>query len=351
MSHETLKDHESKRNGGKASPTGLFHSRSLGRDSDCSLDLGFKRLAINCGGRALWAKPANDSCLDSGCEYPRIGLFGGSSSIRQTPSGNSRGSPKVGSGLGEESPGIGNPSLALGWNFGYGVSEEVLGDLDPASASPELAPEVRLRPQKARVLFNPGYGEGNSSIQATAQKKLRSIMNGERAVVVFGDETGFSLHPRLGRLWMKRGSRIRVATKSQHRQRLNLFGWVEPLRGWYGFLRILKGDRRGFVKFLKALHRRFAGWRIYLYVDKAKWHHGPEIDSFLANHPHVDLEYLPTYHPELNLVDRLWKQLRYEVTTSKYFPSLDDILFAVRKQQRYWRPLKITSLCKITYCL
>ena len=172
-------------------------------------------------------------------------------------------------------------------------------------------------------------------------------MNGARAVLVFGDETGFSLHPRLGRLWMKRGTRIQVPTKSQHRQRLNLFGWVEPLRGWYGFLPILKGNREGFLKFLHALDRRFMGWRIYLYVDKAKWHRGSEIDSFLAEHPHFDLEYLPPYHPELNLVDRLWKQLRYEVTTDKYFETIEDIFHAIRKRQRYWRPHKIISLCKV----
>jgi len=171
-------------------------------------------------------------------------------------------------------------------------------------------------------------------------------MNGARAVLVFGDETGFSLHPRLGRLWMKRGTRVQVPTKSQHRQRLNLFGWVEPLRGWYGFLRILKGNREGFLKFLHALHRRFKGWRIYLYVDRAKWHRGPEIDSFLSEHPHFDLEYLPPYHPKLNLVDRLWKQLRYETTTDKYFETINDIFCAIRKQQRHWKPQKIVSLCK-----
>jgi transposase len=147
---------------------------------------------------------------------------------------------------------------------------------------------------------------------------------------------------------MKRGTRIQVPTKSQHRTRLNLFGWVEPLRGWYGFLPILKGNREGFLKFLQALHRRFQGWRIYLYVDKPKWHEGPEIDSFLADHPHFDLEYLPSYHPALNLVDRLWKQLRYEATTDHYFETIADILHAIRRQQRYWRPQKIISLCKVT---
>jgi len=140
---------------------------------------------------------------------------------------------------------------------------------------------------------------------------------------------------------MKRGTRVQVLTKSQHRKRLNLFGWIEPLRGWYGFLRILKGNRQGFLKFLHALDRRFKEWRIYLYVDRAKWHQGREIDSFLCEHPHFDLEYLPPYHPELNLVDHILKQLPYEATTDKYFETIGDIFRAIRKQQRYWRPQKI----------
>lgn len=172
-------------------------------------------------------------------------------------------------------------------------------------------------------------------------------MDGARAVWVFGDETGFLLHPRLGRLWMKRGTRIQVLTKSQHRQRLNLFGWVGPLQGWYGFLPILKGNREGFLTFLHVLNRRFMGGRIYFYVNTAKWHRGSEIDSFLAEHPHFDLEYLPPYHPELNPVDRLWKQLPYEVTNNKYFETIEDIFYAHRKQQSYWRTQQLFHYVKL----
>jgi transposase len=125
---------------------------------------------------------------------------------------------------------------------------------------------------------------------------------------------------------MKRGTRVQVATKSQHRQRLNLFGWVEPPREWYGFLRIPKENRKGFLKFLHTLDNRFKGWRIFLYIDKAKWHQGSEIDSFLSEHPYFDLEYLPSYRPELNLVECLWKHLRYETTTNKYFETIEDFL-------------------------
>lgn len=147
---------------------------------------------------------------------------------------------------------------------------------------------------------------------------------------------------------MWRGTRTRVPTRSRHQQRLNVFGWAAPLRGWHGIVRIARGDTAGFVTLLRRLARRLGGWRIYLYVDGAGWHKGPAVDAVLAEHPEIDLEYLPAYHPELNPVDRLWKVLRYEATTNRYFPTLDELWRAIRTQQRRWSPKKITSVCSVT---
>ena len=147
---------------------------------------------------------------------------------------------------------------------------------------------------------------------------------------------------------MRRGTRIRVPTTSAHRQRLNCFGWVAPLRGWHGLLRIPRGNTAGFLTLLQRLVDRCADWRIYLYVDGAGWHKSEAVDAFLADHPQVDLDYLPAYHPELNPVDRLWKVLRYEATTNRYFPVLDDLWQGIRVQQRRWSPQKIMSICSVT---
>lgn len=38
-------------------------------------------------------------------------------------------------------------------------------------------------------------------------------------IVVFHDETGFTLRPRLGLAWAKGGARLRVPATSQHRGR------------------------------------------------------------------------------------------------------------------------------------
>lgn len=171
---------------------------------------------------------------------------------------------------------------------------------------------------------------------------------GPKETVVFQDETGFTLHPRLGRGWARIGQRLRVATTSQHRKRLNLSGWVAPLLGRHGMVQTERGDRQGFVKTLRHLYRCLQGYTIWLYVDQARWHKGDSVDHFLISHRRLHLEYLPAYQPGLNMQERIWRQVRYEATTNRWFEELDLIWHTIRKTTRSWSPAKIRRLCNLT---
>ena len=164
---------------------------------------------------------------------------------------------------------------------------------------------------------------------------------------MFEDETGFTLHPRLGVGWARRGRRLRIPTTSQHRNRLNVFGWVAPLLGRKGLMRHPQGNREGFVDCLRQLYQRLKGYTIWLYVDRARWHRGEEVNIFVKTHIRLRLEYLPCYQPGLNLQERIWRQVRYEATTNRWFESLDDIWETIQKTTHAWTPNKIKRLCKI----
>ena len=161
------------------------------------------------------------------------------------------------------------------------------------------------------------------------------------------DEAGFSLHPKLGLVWVPKGSKPKVPTASCHK-RLNLAGWVAPWVGWHGFMRIAKGNTDEFLLFLEYLHKRLKDFIVYLYVDGPYWHKGERVRAALKKYGHIHLDYLPPYHPELNPQERIWKLLRYEVTTNRYFPDVEAINAAVRKKQRQLKPPKLRSLCKVT---
>ncbi|MBI4209223.1 MAG: IS630 family transposase [Deltaproteobacteria bacterium] len=171
---------------------------------------------------------------------------------------------------------------------------------------------------------------------------------GPRETVVFQDETGFTLHSRLGRGWAKKGVRLRIPTTSQHAKRLNVSGWVAPLLGRYGFIRTAEGNREGFLEVLKSLYKKLRGYRIFLYVDRARWHRGEPVLQFLKTHRRLYLNYLPPYQPGLNCQERIWRRVRYEATTNRWFESLDIIWTTVRTTTHSWSPQKIRRLCHIT---
>jgi hypothetical protein len=148
--------------------------------------------------------------------------------------------------------------------------------------------------------------------------------------------------------WARRGKRLRVATTSQHRERLNLFGWVAPLLGRQGMIRWPRGDREGFITCLKDLYSRLRGYTIWLYVDRARWHKGDEIDLFVRTHMRLRLKYLPSYQPGLNAQERIWRQVRYEATTNCWFETLDLVWDTVQRTTRTWTSIKIKRLCQIT---
>ena len=70
--------------------------------------------------------------------------------------------------------------------------------------------------------------------------------------------------------------------------------------------------------------------------------------SFCEEHRELQLNYIPAYHPELNLQETLWKTMRYEETTNAYFPSMDELTEGVFKRSQRWKPTKIKSLCHFT---
>lgn len=62
---------------------------------------------------------------------------------------------------------------------------------------------------------------------------------------------------------------------------------------------------------------------IHLILDNAKYQHCEFVKN-IAEQLNIHLEFLPTYSPNLNLIERLWKFMKKKVLYGKYyelFPS------------------------------
>ncbi len=108
------------------------------------------------------------------------------------------------------------------------------------------------------------------------------------------------------------------------------------------------GNRAGFLMGLRHLYRRLRGYTVWVYVDRAVWHRGDEVDMFLQTHVRLRVEYLPCYQPGLNLQERIWRRVRYEATTNRWFETLDAIGETIQRTTHSWSPQKVKRLCHIS---
>jgi transposase len=327
---------------------GRFDSWRLDRNSNRRAAAAFVGMEIDGCQSLVWSEPSGCDRLDPQSqptrprESLRLGAFWpavaiGSCSPRQ-----------AGEGIEEVARRVWSATKALGWRGGGRVLAQRMQRRTQTASGTQLAQAAGLRVEASGVPLRSGQQQRSRPLSAWAEKKLHRILEqSEKALLVFADESGFSLHPKLGRVWAKRGSQPTVPTTSQHHKRLNLFGWVEPLKGWHGLFRWPKGNTEGFLAFLNYLCHRVRKTKLYLYVDGAPWHKGEGVQQFLNTHSTVELEYLPPYHPELNAQERVWHLIRYEVTTNQYHATVDLIEHAIRKRQRHWKTEKIKSLCKV----
>jgi transposase len=74
--------------------------------------------------------------------------------------------------------------------------------------------------------------------------------------------------------------------------------------------------------------------KILLVLDNARYHHAKALNPWLESVSDLlELCFLPPYSPDINIIERLWKKTRREVTHNRYFEKLDLIRYDL---SMYW---------------
>lgn len=80
--------------------------------------------------------------------------------------------------------------------------------------------------------------------------------------------------------------------------------------------------------------------RVVLTSDNAPWHRGPLIDEALRENPHLEFYRMPSYSPQLNVIERFWKKLRRRATHNRLFDEIADLKSSVRNNLRYFQTVR-----------
>lgn len=143
---------------------------------------------------------------------------------------------------------------------------------------------------------------------------------------MYEDEAVFRQSGSIYRHWAKRGIGSEVKTFPS-RKSVKVMGVVAVGTNpkWhFRFTRVFNSD--SFLVLLNQLVRQYPGQRIHLVVDNAKYHKAPEVMDWVEkNSTKIELHFLPTYSPELNAAEYVWKETRRKTTHNRFFPTVNHL--------------------------
>lgn len=139
--------------------------------------------------------------------------------------------------------------------------------------------------------------------------RIRAEARKQRALLYFGDESGVRTDHVSGRTWAQRGHTPEVSRAGRW-ETVNLLSAMTP-RGELVFMTSPeKVNTEIFIRFLRKLLAHHPRRKLILIVDRSPYHRSRRTRAFVATHPRLRLEYLPSYAPELNPDEHVWDHLK-----------------------------------------
>jgi transposase len=153
---------------------------------------------------------------------------------------------------------------------------------------------------------------------------------------LFEDEASFAQWGSLSYTWARRGRQPEVPTSGK-RKGYKVFGAIEYFSGRL-FSQGIEGrfnseSYQGFVQMLLEQTTE----HLFLIHDGARYHTSAAPQAFLAAHrDRITVEPLPSYSPDYNPIEYLWKKTKKRATHNQYFEEFALLTVSVDKALAYF---------------
>jgi transposase len=162
-------------------------------------------------------------------------------------------------------------------------------------------------------------------VEEELEPRLEQARRGQRQVY-FVDAAHFVLAPFLGSLWCAARLFVRAASG---RKRYNVLGALDAVTH-----RLIRVTNDGYINaesvcaLLHAVAGAAVGLPITLVLDNARYQKCALVQGLAASLG-IELLYLPSYSPNLNLIERVWRFVRKESLNSTYYESFEPFTTAI----------------------
>src|SRR5262245_31043142 len=142
-----------------------------------------------------------------------------------------------------------------------------------------------------------------------------------KALLLFGDEASFAQWGSLSSTWAPKGEQPEVPTSGK-RKGYKVFGLIDYFSGQFFYKthegRFHSESSAAFLLDVLSQTRR----HVVVIQDGARSHTSQAMQQFVNAHAaRLTMEQLPSYSPDFNPIEHLWKKVKKDASHLKYFPE------------------------------
>lgn len=198
----------------------------------------------------------------------------------------------------------------------YGVRYSVIGVT-------KLLHRLGFTYKKPKIV--PGKADRKKQEQfLAAYKKLKARME-KTDHLYFVDATHpqYTTQPSYG--WILKGkAHDKLVKTASGRKHLNLCGALNLKNHTAVVLSEDTVNAKSIIRLGNTLLRKHKNGKVYVILDNAKYHHANLVKAWRQTHGRIKFIFLPSYSPNLNLIERLWRFFHQQVTWNRYFETFEQ---------------------------
>lgn len=125
--------------------------------------------------------------------------------------------------------------------------------------------------------------------------------------------------------WILKGkTNDKFVKTNSGRERLNLSGALNCNDKTAIVLEEESINKETTIHLLETIKQKQKTGKVYLILDNASYYHARIVKRWILHHPRFKLLFIPSYSPNLNLIERLWRFFHQKVTWNHYFETFEE---------------------------
>jgi transposase len=189
----------------------------------------------------------------------------------------------------------------------------------------QLLKSLGFSEQKARFVSGHLDPAAREKWLAEQWPAILAIAKRKNADLLFGDEASFPQWGTLSYTWARKGQQPTVATSGKRRG-YKVFGLIDDFTGRF-FSQCHEGrlDSARYAAYLTGILSKTRK-RVILIQDGTKYHVSAAMQAFFAQQQdRLTVLQRPSYSPDYNPIEKLWKKVKEKGTHLHYFPTYDHL--------------------------